>query len=376
MKAYFRVTQAVKIAACAIAISITGVSANASSAKYPDDYSKTINASHQENGLLIYGNIAEYNWRFIVEGFQKKYPWINVEIADLGPTIGFERYYAESSVDKHTADLIASAAPDAWRRFASKGELVDYQSPETGDLPDWSHSAVPGLYTISTDPMIIIYNKIRIQEEDRPDSLADLKRLAAKDPEKYINRFTTYDALSHSFAYDIHWAVGRHLGKEAGSFFRALGAVTRPESGGSTMVEKVTSGEYWVGYFSSGITVFPRMSQAGRNKILGWALIEDGTPVFHRNIGVTRAGKSPNSAKLMLDYVLSHEGQVAVGSGGLTPYRSDVTGKEVPYLSYQSIQKEIGEENIIHVDYDSGSYDDDKRKTFMKNWRTLYRLDK
>ena len=56
-------------------------------AYYPDDYAQIIEASKDEDGLLIYGNIAEYNWRYIIQGFKEKYPWVeNVQSLDLGPS--------------------------------------------------------------------------------------------------------------------------------------------------------------------------------------------------------------------------------------------------------------------------------------------------
>ncbi|WP_417459297.1 ABC transporter substrate-binding protein [Kordiimonas sp.] len=333
------------------------------------EHAALIEASKAEEGLLVYSNIAEYNWRYILDGFQEEYPWIKLESIDLGPSTVFERYYSETSVGKNSADIIATAAPDGWTRFIERGELAEYRSPEADSLPTWSMRP-ESLYTISVDPMIIIYNKMLVDEG--PDSFEELVEMVQENPDKYRNKVTTYNALKHSFAYDIHWSAVKYLGNEGWPVMDALGSVTRAESGGAVMVEKVTSGEYSMGYFVSGITVFPRMKQAGRDKIMGWELMEDGTPVFHREIGVTKKAKSPNSAKLFLNYILSHEGQIAVGKGGMTPYRSDVTHGQVPYLAYQDIVDEIGEENIIHVKYDAEAYE--KRDEFLARWKQAFRI--
>lgn len=342
-------------------------------AYYPENYKEIVEASKAEDKLLIYSNIAEYNWHDILQGFQQKYPWIKIESIDLGPSTSFERYYSESAVGKRSADLIVTGAPDGWHRFAEAGELLDYQSPESPYLPDWSQSG-HGLYSISADPMIIIYNKLLLDKGDYPDSLDDLAEMAEENGAKLKNKFTTYNATSHSFAYDIHWAVAEHLGPAAWPLYEKLGSVTRSESGGATMVEKVTTGEYLAGYFVSGITVFPRMAQHGRNRVMGWSLIDDGTPVFVRNMGVTQKAKSPNAAKLMLDYILSHEGQVAVGNGGLTPYRDDVADSEIPYLSFRHIVEEVDKENVIIIGYDEQSYKN--RDNFLARWSQAYRLDR
>ncbi|MFC3053241.1 ABC transporter substrate-binding protein [Kordiimonas pumila] len=333
-------------------------------------YEARVEASKKEDGILVYSNVAEYNWRFIIEGFNAMYPWIKIESIDLGPSTVFERYYSEVSVGKNTADMIVTGAPDGWERFAHKGELLPYSSPEKGSLPAWSMPE-DGLYTISADPMVIVYNKLLLKG-DAPESLADIIEMGKENPEKFRNKVTTYNALKHSFAYDIHWATVKSLGANAWNTMDALGDVTQSESGGAVMVEKVTSGEYIMGYFVSGITVFPRMDQSGRNKIMGWSFEKDGTPVFHRGMGVTKAAKSPNSSKLLLDYILSHEGQIAVGKGGLTPYRADIKHGEVPYVSYQDIVDAIGEENIIHVTYDPEAYE--HRDEFLARWKQAYRI--
>lgn len=41
---------------------------------YPDDYGDIIEASRDEDNLLVYSNMAEYNWTPIIEGFQELYP--------------------------------------------------------------------------------------------------------------------------------------------------------------------------------------------------------------------------------------------------------------------------------------------------------------
>ena len=49
----------------------------------------------------------------------------------------------------------------------------------------------------------------------------------------------------------------------------------------------------------------------------------------------------------MLDYILSHDGQVGFGKGGLTPYRPDVQASEVPRATYDGVVKEVGGEDKV-----------------------------
>src|SRR3546814_14427747 len=82
------------------------------------------------------------------------------------------------------------------------------------------------------------------------------------------------------------------------------------------MISKVAAGETVAAYFVSGIALFPKMDKT-LGKVIDWHFPKDGTPVFLRGISVPRHASHPNAARLMLDFILSRDGQVAVGQGGL-----------------------------------------------------------
>ena len=327
--------------------------------------------SKTESRLEIYSNVGTENWQGIVQAFNRKYPWIVVEALDLGPGEAFERYYSESSVGKHSADLIVAAAPTSWLRFVDKGELQPVEAIEGAQAPAWS-KPFKGLYSFSTDPLILAYNKLILPERERPKSLAQLVELVRTDPKRFVNRITTYDATGHPFAEAVHWTYTHLRGAEGWKILEVLGPVTRPENSGGSMTEKITSGEYSAAYFTSGVTTFLRTSQPGRDKILGWNLIADGTPVFVRGIGITRHATSKASARLFLEFCLSHDGQVAIGKSGLTPYRADVKKSEVPYLTYQAIVDQIGERNALPVLYDRAMLQEED--SFLERWKKVFKL--
>ncbi|MBL8271396.1 ABC transporter substrate-binding protein [Steroidobacter sp.] len=328
-----------------------------------------IERSKKEDSILIYSNIATYNWGPVLDAFKVRYPWIKVETLDLGPGEAFERYYSESSVKRRTADIIAVAAPDSWMRFMDRGQVEPYVAADSASLPAWSKPA-PGVYTISTDPMVVVYNKLLLKEDQRPHSLDKLAALARANPDLYAKKLTTYDATAHPFAYTLHWTYFHKRGPKAWETLRTLGPLTRPEDGGAIMVEKITTGENIGGYFCSGVTFLRRLKEEGREKVIDWSLLEDGTPIMVRGIALTKAAASKSSAQLLLDFVLSRDGQLAVAKGGLTPYRSDVLKSEVPFLTYDSIRESIGEANMIMVGYDRAMLSE--QDEFLKQWRAAY----
>ena len=335
---------------------------------YPSDYGTIIEASRNEPGLLVYSNMAEYNWRPVIEGFNKLYPWLQVQTLDLSSEL-FERYYAEKASNTRTSDLIVTGAIDQWIELTDRGEAVDYVSAEADKIPDWAKPR-PGLYTASTDPLIICFNKQLLPEDKAPKSIADLAELARTEPSLVRGRMGTYNAATSTFGLSVFWAYLRE-NPDAWQLFDVIGPMTRPEVSAGPIVEKVTTGEYVIGYFVSGIVLFPRLQDQARARLIGWNFIEDGTPVFMRGMAVAQGATSPNASKLMLDFILSHQGQVAFGQGGLTPYRPDVKKDEVPFFTYQAIVDAVGgQDKIVLINYDREMVKG--REDFVQRWRQAY----
>jgi iron(III) transport system substrate-binding protein len=335
---------------------------------YPPSYTKLIEASRTEPSLFVYSNVAETNWKPILAAFHEKYPWIKVATADSGPAISFERYYAESAAGRRTADVIVSGAPDAWMRFIDRNQVADYVSPEVAHLPQWSMPS-KGLYTFSADPMIIIYNRRLLSPSQYPVGIRQMIALASANPAKFRKKYTTYDASSHPFAYAIHWAMVNEGHVGGWDYLTALAPFTRPEEAGVSMLDKVTAGEYLAAFYTSSTTVWPYMS--ARGQVIGWTFPNDGVPIMVRGMSVTKAAQSPNSARLLVDFVLSREGEIAEAHGGMTPYRSDVSESEAAAPTFGSITQKVGgSQNVVMIGYERKMIDD--YNEFIKRWNSLF----
>lgn len=335
---------------------------------YPGDYSKLVEASKSESGVLAYSNIAEYNWEPILAEFAKEYPWIKVQTLELSSEI-FERFYAERGSNARTADLLMTASIDNWQDFMAKGLADPYESPEIAHLPSWS-VPMKGLYTASTDPMTIIYNKVLIPEEKLPKSVQDVASLVDDAAIQTDGKISTYNAAANTFGLSIFWAWTRER-SNAWELFDKIGKASRLERSAGNMFDKVATGEYLVGMFPSSIAILGRMKDAATASIVGYSLPDDGVPVFLRGMALPKDAKNPASAKLLLDFLLSRKGQLAMAAGGLTPYRSDVKKEEVPYYTYDSIAAEVGgEKNIVLVNYDPEMLK--QRQQFLDRWKQAF----
>jgi iron(III) transport system substrate-binding protein len=320
---------------------------------YPGDYAKMIEASRAEKGVLVYSNVGEMNWRPILKQFNATYPWINVRTLDLSSNEVFERYYAEQATGKSEVDIVLSHSASTWLDFIQKGNVSPFVSAEESKLPDWSRPA-PGVYTISADPYVIAYNKLLIPQNQWPKSISDIIKIVQADPKKFTKKIASTQPTQTAAAQNLLGHYVNAIGEQrALAEFSALGPLSDLYRSAGPIMEKITSGEYLVGYRLSGIQLFPLIADPNRASVLGWAFPSDGTNMLMRHMALAKTHKNPNSSKLLLDFVLSREGQTALASGGLMPYRDDVELPDGPNgYTYQKIVKQIGEKNIIRTTFD------------------------
>ena len=334
---------------------------------YPADYGDMVEASRDETGVDVYGILPVEDWEILIDGFHEVYPWIEVNVLDLGTAEVFERYSGEAAGGGSEADMLQSTASGSWWTFVNEEDAVEpYESPEAEHLPE-ATKPLPGVYTMSTDPLLLMYNKSLLSEDQYPESMADLKQLAEDEPELVNNKLTTYNIAE---AYATWWWLDEAQPEQYQEWFSALGPVTRPEASAGPMVEKIAIGEYVAGYYLSiAVLGLPIFDGAGGD-VLGWAVAKDSAPLFARNIGIPVGADSPNSAKLLLDYLLSEEGQTLYPEASLVPAR-DV---EVPedWFTYESLEAQVDEGALILNGPTEELASPEVYDSFTAEWNTLF----
>jgi len=328
-------------------------------------------AKNEKDGVLVYSIMSEKNWEPVLAGFSAKYPGIKVTTTDLGAYEVFERYYTEAAGNARTADFIATTAPDGWINFAKKGEVDPYVSAEDANVPDIG-KIDKGVYAVSTDPMVFVWNKALLPEP--PKTMAELVSMVQKDPAKFQGKLITYDAAGEGFGYGLNWFYTKAKGDEGWKTLEALGAVKpKLQTSGGKIIDAVVSGEAILGFFVSNITVQPRLAAAGQ--LLGYSFVPDAQVVAVRPMAVTKHAASPNSAKLLLDYILSAEGQIAFAKGGLTAYRSDVADQAPLHIS--QVSKAVGgDDKLIFARPDAEIADQAKHDEFITHWEKSLQIQR
>jgi len=333
---------------------------------YPKDYDKIIEASRAEKGLYIYSNVSTDNWKPLLALFNKLYPWINVKLLDLGGSEVLPRYIAESQTGTPTADFLVTQSAPGWARLLGENRLLRYPSPEIPHLPAWS-SRQETVYSFSADPAIMAWNTKIFPADMVPKGMADFAEKVQKKPEFFRGRLTSYN----EGAFGGYSAFGfyKHHGEKFWNWLDIIGPMTRPGSSGGDQLEKMLSGEYMMSWNFSAINLASSTAKRAGN-LIGWKYTEDGNPVLVRGMGITIKAANPNSAKLLLDLLLSQEGQVALTKGNMTVYRPDAADKiPEPTLHLAGLIKAIGEKNMIVVGWDPEYGDEAKFKALQARWR-------
>jgi iron(III) transport system substrate-binding protein len=375
MKTFARARWAAAALAVALLAALPGLAAPALPAGvpnyYPASYAQMVEASRAEGRVLVYSIMSAQNWAPVIREFNKVYPWIRIETTDLGSYEVFERFLSESSSGASTADVLISNAPDSWQDLLKKNLVAKYDSPEKKYLPAWA-IVNDTIFNVSSDPMVMVVNKKILRPDLRPKSIEDLARLADEYPRTFQNRITTYDSEQSSTGFNNFWVfVNKHRDRGWGWFDSIGKAGVRPLISAGPMVDGVISGEFLVAFFASTIVLPPRLARPGVKDIIEWTYERDGTPVVLRGMGIPNAARHANSAKLLVDFIVSQAGQVAFSEGGLVAYRPDVAKTAKFHL--QDLLSEIGQENALRYSYDPMLLDQKVKADFVARWKKAFR---
>lgn len=290
-----------------------------------EDWAAIEAAAKQEEPVVAYTTLKPETWEVILAAFNAKYPDIDVQPARTGSHAEtFERYRAESASGTTTADVLLAVGPDQWAAFEESGDILPFEASSIGELPDFSYTE-SGRYTLSTDSQVIIYNKLILPEEMWPTGTADLVEKVSANPEMFGDKIGSYNPGVSPFSYSVYWTLKEHFGPE--SFWEneaVLAPELRFEQTSGVMINKTLTGEYVVSYMLPEALV-PLPSDEMRD-VLGVLYPDDGTPVLLREMAVMSDGSSPNGAKLLVNFLTTAEGQVALGEGGMTPYHPGAEG--------------------------------------------------
>ena len=243
---------------------------------YPRSYDDIIAAAQREGTVVVYSTTDKHEVVAALAAFRAHYPFLRVDYRELASPELYDRVIAESRARKPTGDLVWSSAMDLQIKLVNDGYAQAYASPEKPYLPDWAIWKNEA-WGVTAEPIVIAYNRRLVPAQDGVNLDADDVGHGAVDVKFYTS--------TRPLLADL----------ENGSSLFAYNAL------GSYALELAT-----------------------RNPDIAVIMPADYTLVVSRIALIAREARQPNAARLLLDFLLSIEGQRQLARAYMAPSRKDV----------------------------------------------------
>jgi iron(III) transport system substrate-binding protein len=343
-----------------IALLVAAAAAGAKpEAKKPGPLAALIKQSKTESGLVFYGNPPTANFNALVERFHYYYPWIKVTSYDLDDNTIFSKYASEAAQGVRTADILIASAPNLWVYAARKGYAADFTPVDVDKYPAFAKQ-FPGIYVMSPDPAIIVYNKLLLKDKV-PNSITEI----ANDDSTY-SKLTGYTA-DNTFGYT---GLYGYVQKKGWSNFEKIGKKLKAQTGVAGQLQLVAQGGAVAAYLTSPTARFTIKSNSQYQTLLDWTYATDATPLVTRGIALTKKAKSPASGKLFLDFVYSKAGQLAMCDAGFTAFRNGYAPSNGCTNTLADVYKKVGQKNVYVAGFTQKFVND--RPAFTKRWHSIF----
>ncbi|MGH3756705.1 ABC transporter substrate-binding protein [Actinophytocola sp.] len=259
-------------------------------------WDSVVAAAEKEGSVVFYGGKGEEVLRRVADAFEKKYPNIQAEFVRLTSGELAERVDEERTAGNLGADVVWNAEIRWQEKHIEAGDVIKPDGPSTDGWNQEDYAS--GRVRLSTDPIGIMYNTERVSKPptDWPDLIDDAYRGAIVSIDTVATpTLAFYDFLETKF--------GREYLEDLGE----LGVVLQPSSAPSA--QSVASGESAICPYGYSWLAVPLAEQGAPVEIV---YPSSGTVTFDQSAVVFNDAPHPNAARVLLDYMMSEEGQLVI----------------------------------------------------------------
>ena len=274
------------------------------------DLSPLISKAKEEKEVVWYTTASVGDNQAIIAGFMRKYPFLKAQALRMTGEKLRQRVLTETSAGQFFSDVLSVSSLEMGV-IKSRNLLQAYTPPEAEPYPAGAKDR-EGYYTaIYARNFVIGYNVSILPDKDRPKDWPDLldPRLRGKigmDEEEFEWYGTMID----------YW--GR---EKAVKYMKAL-AVQQPQlrRGHSLLAQLLAAGEFPVAL------VFPFEIEQLRKRgaPVDWSATSDPVVTSINVVALSSKAPHPNAAKLLINYILSEEGQNIIRDASRVPVRPSV----------------------------------------------------
>ena len=264
--------------------------------------------------VMLYSSMQEAQLQAIEQAFEAKYPTVDMEYYYAGGGKLVTKMTTEAQDGGQIAsDLVWLGDPSDYEAFKANGWLEPYVSPETDHISE-AYIDPDGYYTAGRLVTMGIAWFIGVDEEDAPKTWNDLL-----DPKWYNQIIMTDPSQASTTKY---WMAAMMQSPKYGpDFFQKLKYNgVELESGTTATHNRVADASYQVGICLDYVSA---------------NLIAEGSPMmFHYTtadvitmtspVALIKGCANEENGKLLMDFILSKEGQEVLVANNLVSVRDDV----------------------------------------------------
>jgi iron(III) transport system substrate-binding protein len=274
------------------------------------DLSPLIAKAREEKDLVWYTTTSAGDNQAIIAGFTRKYPFLKAQTLRTTGEKLRQRVLAEAAAGQFFSDVVSVSGLEMGV-LKSKNLLQPYVPPEGESYPAGAKDR-DGYYTaIYARNFVIGYNTAMIPEKDRPKDWPDLV-----EP-RWKGKFGIDEE-----EFEWYGTIIDYWGREkAGKYMKAL-AAQQPQlrRGHSLLAQLMAAGEFPVAL------VFPfEIEQLKRRGApVDWSATSDPIVTSINVVALSAKAPHPNGAKLLINYIISEEGQNIIRDVSRVPVRPGV----------------------------------------------------
>lgn len=268
----------------------------------------------QEGKVVLYTSFANSDTKVLREVFDKKFPGVNLEVYRSGGPKILQKIFTEHLAGSDIADVVMTKG-DAIHLLVQKKLLAQFDSLERKAFED--HFKDPGALWTDVYPTVhsIAYNTSMVSGQDVPRHYTDLLKPQWKGK-------VGFNTNNFMFLYAMLDLYGQERGKE---YLKKLAAQDPQVRTGGTLTATLTA----AGEFPLAVSINANNIENVKEKggPVDWARLEEPAYADLHPAAVMANAPHPNAARLLLEFVISKEGQTLIRNLGRVPSRSDVEPK-------------------------------------------------
>ena len=283
------------------------------------DDPERIAKARTEGQVVFYSTMGIDTVRPVTLAFEKKFPFLKVEVLRLNSERVFNRVMIEHQTGKVHADVVnLSVMP----LLKAKRVLAPYRSPEMKAFPEKFRDTDDTWTGLVGNYVVIGYNTRLVPDANAPRDWFDLtqpwwKGKMAMDVEDY----------------DWFGAMLEYFGPEKGR--RLMQGIAKQElswrKGHSLLAQLVAAGEFSMALLYAQRTQLTK----DRGAPIDWIKTSKPIIVSQNAVAILEQAQRPNAARLFVDFLMSEAGQKLLYDGGQIPLRSRAVPASSPLAADQ-----------------------------------------